>query len=573
MLPPSNSREFSMASAERIAPQPPAAPSPRPRAAIYARFSSDLQNARSAEDQVRVCRQYADRQGWDVIDVYSDLAISGTQNNRPGLNALLGVADARGFDIIVAEALDRVARNQADTATIFQRLEFAGVQLHTVSEQRVNELHVGMLGTMNALFVKELGAKIRRGQRGAVARGRVPGGLCYGYRAKPEIIDGQVELGHRAIVEDQASIIRRIFAMTIQGMGSKAIAHQLNAENIPAPRGGLWYASSITGSRGRVNGILHNPAYAGRIVYNRVTMKRNPETRRRVSRVNAESDRVEVVAEHLRIIEEATWAEVQRRHAANAHLPFHRQRRAKHMLSGLVRCGACGGGYTVISKDRWGCRLHREAASCPNGRRIATRVLEARVMAGLQDQLLAPDVVAAVVKRYHDARAQQQKAMKAGLGDALAAVERHKTAISRLIAAMAAGEIEIPELRAAVAAEREQLAIAQAQLAEHQALPAIILHPQIVAQYRRRIGLIGEAIVSGDRAKRFLPTIRALIETITVADDVAAPDRARVEVTGSLASVLALARGKHLGDGAPRTAKVVAKESYVLRSPLKSFAA
>src|SRR3546814_9530698 len=73
------------------------------RVAIYARFSTDMHNALSAEDQVRLCRAFAERQGWEVVEAYSDAAISGRNNHRPGLNTLLAAADRRDFDIVLAE--------------------------------------------------------------------------------------------------------------------------------------------------------------------------------------------------------------------------------------------------------------------------------------------------------------------------------------------------------------------------------------------------------------------------------------------------------------------------------------
>lgn len=63
-----------------------------PRVALYARFSTDQQSAASIEDQLRLCREYAERQGWTVVESYSDRAISGASLLRPGIQALM--ADA-----------------------------------------------------------------------------------------------------------------------------------------------------------------------------------------------------------------------------------------------------------------------------------------------------------------------------------------------------------------------------------------------------------------------------------------------------------------------------------------------
>jgi len=139
------------------------------RAVIYARYSSDLQREASIEDQVRICRERVTQMGGQVIEIYSDAAISGSRlQNRPGIQSLLG--DARGrsrpFDTVVTEALDRLSRDQEDIAGLFKRLSHLDIRIHTLAEGDINELHVGLKGTMNALFLKDLAAKVRRGQRG-----------------------------------------------------------------------------------------------------------------------------------------------------------------------------------------------------------------------------------------------------------------------------------------------------------------------------------------------------------------------------------------------------------------------
>ena len=146
------------------------------RAVIYARYSSDLQRAASIEDQVRLCRERIEHEGWTLIVTYSDAATSGASRLRPGYQKLL--EDARGgeFDVVVAEALDRLSRDQEDVAGLYKQVMFAGVKLVTLAEGEITELHVGLKGTMNALFLKDLAAKTRRGLRGRVEQGRSGGG-------------------------------------------------------------------------------------------------------------------------------------------------------------------------------------------------------------------------------------------------------------------------------------------------------------------------------------------------------------------------------------------------------------
>ncbi|TPI29736.1 recombinase family protein, partial [Mesorhizobium sp. B3-1-9] len=139
------------------------------RVALYARYSSDSQRDASIEDQLRLCREQAAREGWSVAGIYDDAAISGASTLlRPGIQQMIRDAQRGRFEVVLAEALDRISRDQADVATLFKHLKFAGVAIVTLTEGEISELHVGLKGTMNALFLKDLALKTHRGLRGRV---------------------------------------------------------------------------------------------------------------------------------------------------------------------------------------------------------------------------------------------------------------------------------------------------------------------------------------------------------------------------------------------------------------------
>ena len=179
------------------------------RVALYARYSSDQQREASIDDQFRVCREYAEREGWKIVATYKDSAISGDSVIlRPGVQTVLADAQCGKFDLVVAEALDRMSRDQADVATLFKHLRFAGVGIVTLAEGEITELHVGLKGTMNALFLKDLAAKTHRGLRGRVEQGKSGGGLCYGYDVVKRTDDkGEPIRGERRINEDVLVIV------------------------------------------------------------------------------------------------------------------------------------------------------------------------------------------------------------------------------------------------------------------------------------------------------------------------------------------------------------------------------
>ncbi|MFD2252671.1 DNA invertase Pin-like site-specific DNA recombinase [Pseudochelatococcus lubricantis] len=134
------------------------------KVAIYARYSSDNQRDASIEDQIRLCRLHAEKQGWHVVEEYTDHAISGASLLRPGIQALISDAARGRFDLILSEAMDRLSRDQEDIAGIFKRMSYEYVKIVTLSEGEVTHLHVGLKGTMNALFLKALADNTRRGQ-------------------------------------------------------------------------------------------------------------------------------------------------------------------------------------------------------------------------------------------------------------------------------------------------------------------------------------------------------------------------------------------------------------------------
>jgi DNA invertase Pin-like site-specific DNA recombinase len=220
------------------------------RAVIYARYSSENQREASLEDQVRVCRERVEREGWELAQVFQDRAISGATALRPGYQALMRAAREGGFDVVVAEALDRLSRDQEDVAALFKRLRFAGIRIVTLAEGEIGELHVGLNGTMNALFLRDLAAKTHRGLRGRVEAGRSGGGNAYGYQVVRRLgADGAPVTGERQVDGAQAAVVRRIFRDYTAGKSPKRIALALNAEAIPGPHGGAWGASTLNGNR------------------------------------------------------------------------------------------------------------------------------------------------------------------------------------------------------------------------------------------------------------------------------------------------------------------------------------
>ena len=124
------------------------------RIAIYARFSSDLQDLRSITDQIALCRERAQNEGWSIVAEYTDAAISGAAiHNRPGLLEMMKAAEAGAFEIVLTESLDRLSRDLEDIAGLHKRLSFLDCKIATLADGEVDKLHVGLKGLIASIYL------------------------------------------------------------------------------------------------------------------------------------------------------------------------------------------------------------------------------------------------------------------------------------------------------------------------------------------------------------------------------------------------------------------------------------
>jgi site-specific DNA recombinase len=425
------------------------------RVAIYARYSSENQREASLEDQLRVCKERAAQEGWELVQVFQDRAISGATALRPGYQALLAAGRDGGFEIVLAEALDRLSRDQEDIAALFKRLRFAGIRIITLAEGEISELHVGLKGTMNALFLKDLAQKTHRGLRGRVEVGRSGGGNAYGYRVVRRLdAEGEPITGERVLDPNQAAVVERIFRDYAAGLSPKRIALVLNGEGIAGPRGGAWSPSTINGNRARGTGILNNELYVGRLVWNRLAYIKDPETGRRRSRKRLEAEQVVREVPDLRIIDGPLWDAVKARQALldrddrdaatqhpDAPAPFWSQQRPRYLFSGLMRCGVCGGGFSKISAHHFGCSTARNKGPTACGNRLAIRrdALETAVLDGLRYRLMEPELFKVFVAEFTAEWNRVQAESGAEQAAQQAELARVRAQIDRLVDALADG--------------------------------------------------------------------------------------------------------------------------------------
>ena len=447
------------------------------RCAAYARYSTDRQNPLSTEDQFAKCRQFAAEHQSHFLQehVYTDEEISGATLERPGLRLLLQAAESRPrpFDAVLIEDASRLSRKQADVLNLCERLSFAGVKIHFVSQgidsgDEKFQLLLLARGMIDQLFLSDTAKRVRRGLEGLIRRGLHTGGRCFGYHSH------EVEGGKRlAIFEPEAAVVRRIFRLYADGNSFKAIAKRLNEEHVvsPQPQKGRisrsWCASSI-------RTILHNERYIGNVVWSRRHKVRDPKTGRRVFRTREGETPIRGAdAPHLRIIDAQLWNEVKARQdfvkrvyqdaGKRAGLCRSSAMNVPYLFSGLLRCRVCGANLQIVSgrgrnhnSQTYGCAMNSRGDSvCSNRVRVRRDVLERELLGGIQSMILREEVVHYALNRFEEQLLKELQHVDREMGRMKKRKAELEAEVQRLTAGLASG-IHSPSVMSEIAKrERE----------------------------------------------------------------------------------------------------------------------
>ena len=539
------------------------------RVAIYARYSSDNQRDASIDDQFRECQAFAERQHWTVVKPYSDAALSGSSTHRAGLQALMTDASAGRFDVVLAESLDRLSRDMEDTAAIHKKLSFLRITLVTLAEGEIGHLHVGLKGTMNALYLKDLADKTRRGLRGRVEAGKSAGGLCYGYRVVRSA--ARPATGEREVDPAQAAIVVRIFNEFINGASPKTIAKKLNAERVHGPGGGAWGPSTIYGNTARGTGILNNELYVGRLVWNRLRYVKDPDTGKRVSRPNPASAQTATDVPDLRIIAPEVWAAVKdRQQATRRRLEsgenLVRVRRPTFLLTGLTKCGVCGSGYTMASRDRLACAGARDRGVCSNKLTIRRQEVEARVLSAMQERLWRDDLFEEFCREF----VKERNRLHHEAGSAITVAHRDLGAVQRQIDQhlnwigeewngqndVMASEVR-RKMEALVARKSELTATLAAAERARRSRP--LLHPEMGKIYRAWVLELRTGLVDEDQRAGAVTALRAMVQQVVLTPE---NGELAIELVGDLAAMLVAANPRENPEDLRRQVMVVAGAGF-----------
>lgn len=234
------------------------------RALGYLRVSTEEQAAtgHGLEAQEKTVRAFAESQGYELIEMLTDPGVSGATRpaDRPGFGRAMELASAGAFDVLLVAKIDRLSRDIRHAMTTVSDL----AEQHEVAFRSVTESVIDTSNPMGRTFFaifagmaenerfvirdRTAGGRLAKAGKGGFAGGQAP----YGYTRDLE--------GGLKIVPDEARTVRRIFLERRRKRTLKAIAEGLNADGIPAPKGGRWAVSTVAY-------VTDNPKYRGAVEY------------------------------------------------------------------------------------------------------------------------------------------------------------------------------------------------------------------------------------------------------------------------------------------------------------------
>ncbi len=311
------------------------------KVAIYIRWSTEEQGqGTTLEVQQEACEYYCKSQGWNYRPdlVFVDEGYSGASLDRPALGALRAAVREGRVGCVVVYKLDRLSRNLLDCVTLVRQEWGETCALYSTKENFDTQSPVGQMVfnilvsfaefERNVIRDRTLSGKMKRAQQGRNAGQIYP----YGYQKGPDgnwALDGWDE--EKQCFTGKAAIVRQIFEEYLSGVSARAIADRLRTEGVPASKGGSWRYNTISA-------LLANPAYAGKYTYGR----------RRGGKRGQEP--ILVVEDAIPpIVSQREWDAVQKMRTERA-AQSPRSLGSDYLLSGLARCGNCGGSVAGSGK-------------------------------------------------------------------------------------------------------------------------------------------------------------------------------------------------------------------------------
>jgi DNA invertase Pin-like site-specific DNA recombinase len=329
--------------------------------AIYVRLSEEdrnktdkTQDSESIVNQRNMLTEYAVERGWDVFDVYVDEDYSGSDAARPAFNRMINDARERRFKVVLCKSLSRFARDVAMVETYINGLfldwgiRFISLSDYADSSQKGTRKNIQINSLVNQWYLEDLSDNIKSVMTHKKKQGQFVGAFApYGYIKDPDD-------KHKLIIDAEAAeVVKRIFAMYLDGCGLNIIAKQLNAEGIPCPskyrqlkgmKTNRGNAADFKWSDHTVWHITRNPNYTGNLTQCRYG---KPSYKSKSHKEKPPGEWVIVENTHEAIISKADYDKVQEMKKTRGAYSRSKKRTTdppakQNAFAGLLKCRLCG---------------------------------------------------------------------------------------------------------------------------------------------------------------------------------------------------------------------------------------
>jgi DNA invertase Pin-like site-specific DNA recombinase len=449
----------------------------------------------------------------DLVEHVDDGKAGDDFHSRLGIKKLL--EDARPGDIIVCRDQSRLGRDAIEVTLVVRDLvRDRGCRLfYYVSGQEVqfanaiDQATTFIQGTGHQMELEAIRSRTREALRSRVRDGRVAGGACYGYRLERRSDPSGRRFTVATVDENEADVVRRIFAEFHLGRGLKAIARGLNRDGIASASAGRRGSGSWSPSC--IRSMLQNHRYRGVYVHGRMKKLRRASG---VQRVKADpADVLMIDIPEWRVVDDEVFFAVQERFAKQAPAegkPSPKHSHPTYALAGIAKCGVCGGAIGSTRTRRGGelvkaysCSRNRDrgAEVCPVSVNQPMDEVEAALIEALQRDVLTESVlddVVAEIRRQVEAQMPRRALDISALETELAEVRaQHK----KLVKAVALAD-DIPELIYELKLRAERMEALQVQIATARRTPDELaaLMASVVATCRARLADLRAALVDQD---------------------------------------------------------------------------
>ncbi len=456
------------------------------KAALYARVSSERQDVDlSISAQLKAMKEYAEREGHQVVREYIDEAESGRSIDRPGFKAMIAAArqSTPPFEAILVWKLSRFARNREDSIIYKSLLRKHGVQVISINEPVEDtpsgRLLEGIIEVIDEFYSANLSQDVVRGMRENASRGFFAGGpVPFGYR-KVKVVDGVVQRSKLEPDPAAAPVVERMFRECLAGKGLLEITQALNTDGLTTRSGRPWSKTSV-------HVVLRNEAYAGVLLWDRLRQRRGADG----------VPPIRVEGAYPPLVDPESFAQIRTKLGARAPKVTHpRVVHSEYMLSGLVKCRKCGAamiGHAVKSGRFFyymcGNARRRGRSTCTTPL-LAKDKVERFIVDRIKSHILTEANLEHVVRSINEEREQEASAEAerlAGLRSQLVDVENR---LAKLYDALETGDFQRQELAPRIRVllqKKEDLQQAKAEAEEVVGRHALHLgEPDAVKRYAR----------------------------------------------------------------------------------------